>query len=102
MRFIDQSTGQPVETAPWQDALQVGDFYLIENPVIGVDEKTFSDLPPIYGQILSAEDCEPGFFWVEAYNLFCLEGETGLFCIAEATRQLTEDEFYAALAALKP
>ena len=100
MKFMHLLTGQPVETEPWQDALKVRDFYAIENPTLWAGGEFIPTLPPVYGHILSNEDCEPGFFWAEAYSQVCPEGEVGLFCIVEATRLLTEDEFHAALASL--
>lgn len=106
MRFRDQMTGRLVETAPWQDALQVGAYYLIENPNLWAGADFSPALPQGFGKIISDEACERrwlqhGFFWAEAYSQVCPEGEVGLFCIAEATRQLTEDQFRAALATLE-
>lgn len=96
MKLIHLLTRHKVETAPWQDALKVGDYYLIEKPSLWAGAEFFPDLPPVYGHILSAEDCEPGFFWAEAFSQVCPEGEIGLFCICEASRQLTEAEFLEA------
>jgi hypothetical protein len=95
MRLTHFLTGQTVNTEPWQDALKVGDFYVIEKPTLWAGGEFFPDLPPVYGQIISDEACEPGFFWAEAYSQMCPEGETGEFCIVEASRQLTEAEFRA-------
>jgi len=96
MQLYHMLTGQTVETAPWQEALKVGDFYLIEKPSLWAGAAFFPDLPPVYGHILSDEDCEPGFFWAEAFSQMCPEGEMGEFCIVEASQQLTQEEFQAA------
>lgn len=98
MQLYHFITRQMVNTALWQDTLKVGDFYLIENPTLWAGAEFFPALPPVYGKIISAEGCEPGFFWAEAFSQMCPEGETGEFCIAEASRQLTEAEFQAAQA----
>ena len=62
--FVTQTFMIP---AAWQLDLKVGDCYAIETPTVAVGEpgnfKTFDNLPTVYGQIESAEDCEPGFFW---------------------------------------
>ncbi len=96
MKLIHMLTGHPVETEPWQDALRVGDFYVIENPTLWAGGEFIPALPPVYGHIISNEDCDPGFFWAEAFSQMCPEGEIGEFCIVEASRQLTEAEFLTA------
>ena len=96
MKLMHFLTGQTVNPEPWQEALKVGDFYVIENPTLWAGGEFFPALPPVYGRILGDEECEPGFFWAEAFSQVCPEGEVGLFCIVEASRQLPEAEFLAA------
>ena len=97
MTFVNLITGERLEPQPWQEALAVGDYYLIETPLGQVGDHTFT-CPSVYGCILQPVP-GPGFFLVRAHSRWCAWGELGLFNICEATRQLTEAEFEAARAA---
>ena len=94
--FHNQITGETLVAADWQQALKVGDYYIIEHPVFMVDGMSLP-APTVYGRIASNAGCEPGFFLVEAHSQLCPEGETGLMCICEPTRQLTRQEFESAM-----
>ena len=101
MKVYDPRVDQTVESAPWQDALKPGDYYLILNPFVGVlaggEVKLAENLDiPIFGQLLDAEGYEPGFFFVCAYSWMCPDGENGLVCIIEIIRTLTPAEFEVA------
>lgn len=93
MQFVNILTGKTMTPEPWQLELKVGDFYINEKAVAALGEDIFYSTPNIYGQIVSDEDCRPGYFWVRGYSEWCPEGELGGFNICEATRKLTEDEF---------
>lgn len=88
LRFTNMLTGQSVVATDWQAALHVGDCYVIEQ-----DDLT------IYGEITEATD-DAGFFWARGYSLVCPDGELGLLCVADATRQITRAEFDAAITEL--
>lgn len=98
--FYNQITGQAVEPTDWQLQLKPGDYYLIDRPTIMMGDETHTG-PNCYGHIIgnTPDPDEPaypeGFFLVRAYSQWCPKGELGLFCIVEATRQLTEAEFEA-------
>lgn len=97
MKFINQITGKTVEAQPWQTQLKPGDYYLIVAPIIYLNGQNFTG-PTVYGQILPSheEDLLPdGFHTVRAYSQWEPDGELGLFCVVDATRQLTEAEFDA-------
>jgi hypothetical protein len=79
MRFYSMLTRDWVEASQWQADLKVGDYY-----------KTVHY--GIYGQILEATR-DSGFFIVKAYSVACPEGERGMFCVMDATNQITQDEF---------
>jgi len=98
MTFTNKITGQTVQAQPWQTQLKPGDYYLIAAPIIYLNGETFTG-PTVYGQILppareEEESLLPaGFHTVRAYSQWSPDGELGLFCIVDATRQLTEAEF---------
>lgn len=102
MEFRNMITGQVVRPAAWQLALAIGDYYEIAAPQGAVgDGQTFTvfdDLPPIYGQIVSDEECAPGYFLARGYSEWCPDGELGLLAVCEPTRRLTAEEFAAARA----
>ena len=79
MKFYSMLSKDWVEAADWQASLKVGDYY--KTAPYG-----------IYGQILEATR-DDGFFIVKAYSTLCPEGEKGLFCVMDATHQITQDEF---------
>ena len=81
-----------------QVELKPGNFYVIESPLIGVQFPDLIDFQAqayvlIYGQILDARNCEPGFFNVIAYSAMCPNGEEGELCIWDITRVINRDEF---------
>ena len=101
MQFYNLITDQTVIPLPWQAELKPGDFYVIESPLIGVQLPDLIDVQTlvnvlIYGQILDARNCEPGFFNVIAYSVMCPNGEEGEICILDVTRVINRDEFEAA------
>jgi len=101
MQFYNLITDQMVIPLPWQAELKPGDFYVIESPLIGVQLPDLMDLETlvnvlIYGQILDARNCEPGFFNVIAYSVMCPNGEEGEICIMDVTRAINRDEFETA------
>lgn len=104
MKFQNIITGQWIEATDWQLALKAGDFYCIEQPQLYAGGETSAG-PTIYGQIITntPEDDEPlyrpGFFLVRGFSQWCPKGELGEFCIADATRQLSHEEFERARAA---
>ncbi len=79
MRFHNMLTGEWQEPAEWQVALKVGDYYRIAHY-------------GIYGQLIEATQNE-GFFWAKGYSISCPEGETGMFCVLDATHPCTQEEF---------
>lgn len=86
---------------PWQDAIKPGDHYLILSPFVGVSVDGEWQVAetlniPVFGEILNAEGCAPGFFNVRAYSYMCPEGEYGLISILDPTRILAPAEFEAA------
>jgi hypothetical protein len=99
--FYNMITGQTISPKPWQEHLRPGDYYMIENPIIGlvspnrVDAQEVNDAP-VYGIIIGAEDCEPGYFWVRAYSILCPGGEEGVMCIVDPTRVISREEFETA------
>lgn len=100
MKFINKITNQTVEAQPWQTKLKPGDYYLIKAPIIYLEGETFTG-PTIYGQILPSHEetyLPAGFHTVRGYSQWAPEGELGLFCIVDASRQLTQDEFEQARA----
>jgi hypothetical protein len=101
MQFYNLITDQMVIPLPWQAELKPGDYYVIESPLIGVQLPDLMDAGrlvngSIYGQILDARNCEPGFFNVIAYSVMCPNGEEGGICILDVTRAIDRDEFEAA------
>lgn len=94
MKFTHILTGQEVEATTWQMALKAGDYYCIEGEL----------MPTVYGHIITneAEEGEPpyrpGFFLVRGYSEWCPQGELGMFCIVDATRPLSPEEFAQARA----
>jgi hypothetical protein len=66
--------------------------------VASVDGVVYPNLPTIYGEIVSDEDCEPGFFWVKGYSQMCPEGEIGSINTCEPARKLSKAEFNQAKA----
>jgi hypothetical protein len=102
MQFVNLLTGKTINSMPWQDELDPGSFYAIENPVIGMlnvdgfDPITIPDNVIVYGEILNADGCDEGFFNVRAYSTYCPDGEEGLFCVADATRRISREEFESA------
>ena len=98
MQFYNMITDQIVSPHYWQMELKPGDFYVIESPLIGVQLPDLIDVQTlvnvlIYGQILDARNCEPGFFNVIAYSAMCPNGEEGELCILDITRVINRDEF---------
>lgn len=88
--FVHMVTGETITAAPWQEALTVGDRYIILGP------------DTVIGEILeSAPGAGAGFFCVRGYSFGCPEGEVGLFCCADATAPLTPEAFDALLAAIQ-
>ena len=101
MQFYNLITDQRVSPLSWQSELKPGDYFVIERPLIGVQLPDLNDVETlvnvlIYGQILDARNCEPGFFNVIAYSVMCPNGEEGEICIMDVTRMLNRDEFEAA------
>ena len=91
-KFWNSVLNDWVEPREWQKELKVGDYYAIHpnHIVIG---KQFLPAPPVYGQITSDEDCETGYFFVQAFSQWMPDGDTGEFCICDATHRLTEEQF---------
>jgi hypothetical protein len=101
MKFTNILTGETVTPEDWQLALKPGDYYTIESPTLAVAGQRVgppTGPPTVYGRIENDEDCEPGFFWVQAYSQWCPEGEFGLMNICDPSRTLTEAEFEQARA----
>lgn len=101
LKLYDTRTGVYVYSQPWQDAIKPGDYYLIQRPCIGVsaggETKMAEKLTiPVFGEILNADDCDPGFFNVHAYSAMCPDGEYGFISILDPTRILTAEQFDAA------
>ncbi|MCB0207699.1 MAG: hypothetical protein KDJ52_00125 [Anaerolineae bacterium] len=98
MNFYNRITGQTVTPEPWQLELKVGDHYIIKQPKFWVGDEV-GIAPTCYGEIITntPEEDEPpypnGFFLVRAFSQWCPEGELGMFCIIEATRQITKEKF---------
>lgn len=98
MKFQNMFTGETVVSQPWQDALQPGDCYAIDNPGIGFlteDSAQFDVIEglTIFGEILDADGCDKGFFNVKAYSVGCPKGEFGMICIADVSRVIARREF---------
>ena len=86
MQFYNMITDQLVISLPWQEELKAGDYYIIESPLIGVQFPDLVDLQTlvnvsIYGQILDARNCEPGFFNVIAYSVMCPTEKKGKYAL---------------------
>ena len=101
MQFYNMITDRTIMSQPWQEELKAGDYYIIESPLIGVQFPGLVDIQStlnvsIYGQILDARNCEPGFFNVIAYSVMCPNGEEGELCIMDVTRTIDRDEFETA------
>lgn len=100
MKLYDSRSGLFIYSQPWQDAIKPGDHYMILHPFMGVSSggeiRTAEYLDfPVFGEILDAEGCEPGFFNVCGYSSMCQDGEYGLISILDPTRILTPEEFEA-------
>jgi hypothetical protein len=103
MEFTNILTGQTIKPEAWQLALKPGDYYCIEQPAPAIIDQATSQVeffaaPAVYGQIQDNEDCDPGFFWVEAFSAWCPDGEVGHLNICDPTHLLTEEEFNQAKA----
>lgn len=85
--FIHTPTGKAITPAPWQIALKVGDCCLIER----------DGLPPVYCRLVKARP-ELGWFMAERYSEPNPTGNQDSFCIIEASRLITPDEFEQARA----
>ena len=101
MQFYNMITDQIVSPVYWQAELKPGDYYVIESPLIGVQLPDLMEVEMlanilIYGQILDARNCEPGFFTVIEYSAMCPNGEELEICILDVTRVINRDEFEAA------
>ena len=101
MQFYNKITNQTILPFRWQEELKPGDNYVIESPVIGMQlpklmsSQTMDDVL-VYGQILDARNCEPGFFNVITYSVKCPNGDEEIMCIANITRRINRDEFEVA------
>lgn len=93
MQFINTITGQISVPAPWQIKLKINDYYVVEKPFLSIGKEIYSDLPCIYGQIISDEGCSPGYFYSRAFSRMYPEGEIGLMNICEPSRNIPEWEF---------
>ena len=78
MRFQNYDTSEWKEASEWQQALDVGDYYI--------------SVHGAYGEI-EHEGPIAGVFWVKTYSPSCPDGKTEAFCVVEAERQLTRAEF---------
>ena len=101
MQFYNLITDQMVSPRYSHAELKPGDYYVIEGALIGVQFPDLIDIQAqtyvlIYGQILDARNCRPGFFNVIAYSAMCPSGEEGELCILDITRVINRDEFEAA------
>jgi len=99
--FYNLITDQIVSPLNWKAEPKPGDHYVIKNPLVGVRIPDMIDIQPqayvlIYGQILDARNCRPGFFNVIAYSALCPNGEEAELCILDITRVINRDEFEAA------
>lgn len=91
LQFVHMVTGETITARAWQEALTIGDHYLIVDNYLVV-----------IGEILAvAEGYGEGFFWVRGYSADCPAGEEGLFCCADATAPLTPEAFDAVLAEIQ-
>lgn len=101
MQFYNLITDQTVSPLHWQAELKPGDYYVTKSPSIGVHLTDLIDVETlvkvlIYGQILDARNCKPGFFNVIEYSVMRPNGEEGELCILDVTRVISRDEFEAA------
>jgi hypothetical protein len=101
MKFVNQITGERIEAAEWQIKLKPGDYFVNERPIAGVIDKSGTQLfdtsmwPTIYVHI-DKPTRDAGFFWCTAYSEWEPNGDKGVQCILDATRQITKEEFEAA------
>jgi len=99
MEFVNLFTGQTIQTQAWQEALSPGSYYAIDNPGVGVLSGNATDFfgvidgLTVYGEIISAEDCDEGFLLAKAYSAACPEGELGMMHVSQASRQISRVEF---------
>ena len=75
-------TGAEVFPDDWQAKIKKGNHYEIVS----------ENFPTIYGVILEPFR-EIGYYRVQSYSAWCVEGELGTVCIVEPTRLLTREEF---------
>jgi hypothetical protein len=99
--FYNLITDQMVSPLHGHAEPKPGDHYVIKSPLVGVRIPDLIDIQPqayvlIYGQILDARNCRPGFFNVIAYSAMCPSGEEAELCILDITRVINRDEFEAA------
>jgi hypothetical protein len=101
MQFYNLITDQIVSPLNGHAEPKPGDHYVIKSPLAGVRIPDLIDIQPqayvlIYGQILDARNCRPGFFNVIAYSAMCPSGEEAELCILDITHVINRDEFEAA------
>jgi len=97
MKFFNQITGEHVIPADWQLQLKPGDYFIVEQPIMGIigeqgAQQFDTSGIKIHVRIDKATR-QPGFFLCTGFSTFCPGGEQGRQCIMDATRQITKEEF---------